>query len=260
MSCVKYRQVNPMIGLLAIVISLGMSLPATAAPTAVVYTEHFNNPTPSTNLNSSSVGWSTYAGSTAVDKTNDGFGTGNQIGISWFTGDPAGPDDGYLFTNNSSTPAMTFGAIDNTFTPISQPQQISWIMGNSVTTTTVRLLVQVSGSWYASSTAYSTNPAISSGSSFTTNAGSLGHTLNFSTAAAGWQNFTLTPGSTMALGSVLGADLPTDEITGIGFYISASTTTTVRLDTLAVTAIVPEPASAMLVAGPLLALGMRRKR
>jgi hypothetical protein len=118
--------------------------------------------------------------------------------------------------------------------------EFTWSMGNNLTTSTVRLLVKVGASWYASSGAFSNTSTYTSTTFASTTTGDVRRSLVFSTAAANWRSFTITPGSAMSLGAVLGSALPSSQITGIGFYITTPAgSPVVRLDSLEVTPLTP---------------------
>ncbi|WP_248759155.1 hypothetical protein [Pseudarthrobacter sp. SSS035] len=47
--------------------------------------------------------------------------------------------------------------------------------------------------------------------------------ISYAPTAALWRNLTVTPGTTLALGAVRTTDIPDGELTGFGFYNTAST-------------------------------------
>ncbi|MBN8709342.1 MAG: PEP-CTERM sorting domain-containing protein [Verrucomicrobia bacterium] len=222
----------------------------------VIYQELFNN-TAGSNQSESTIGWTSYWGSTGtiitaeIDKTF----------IAPLGGNPSTPN-GYLALNNSSLSpnfANSFAMVENFSSALNiAGSTVTWTMGNNSTAMTARLLIQIggdgtagSGAWYASSQAFSNSIVYNSQPAFATaTTSSVTQTLAFSTAAADWRSFTLTPGTTMSLGSVLGSDLSSSQITGIGLLVATPNSSVIgRFDTLTVT--VPEPSSIAMFAGGL---------
>jgi hypothetical protein len=216
---------------------------------AQVFVEKFTNTT-GTGTNTGTIGWSSYYGSTAIVHTNDTstyIAQSNQdrVTLAYASSNPKTDAYGFLSFQVSSTSTTIGAAAVTTFSSgyyLTNGSSISWTMGNTTTTATVRLLVQVNGSWYASSTAYSNATAISTALNFANaTTSSVTYGVNFSTAASNWMSFTLTSGSVMSLGSALTSDLTSNVITGIGFYaVSDAKNTVIRLDSLTV---VPEPST-----------------
>lgn len=235
----------------AIVLALGMMFTSAKLHSQVIYSEYFHNTAPSGNMYLANFGWSGYinSGATTVN-------AGNAY-IPNLAGNPP-PDNGYLTLSGISA---TYGLIE-TFSAIDAAgSEITWSMGNSATSTTVRLLVQSGSSWYASNEVFSNATAYASQTAFSVATTSdVRRSLEFSTAAENWLSFTLTPGSAMSLGSIASSDL-SSEITGIGFYVTTTSGTT-RLDSLVITSTIPEPSAyaVLLGAATLLAAGCRRKR
>lgn len=234
-----------------LVLALGTMFMSAKLQSQVIYSEYFLNTAPSGNMYLADFGWSGYIHSTAQTVT------ASNAYIPNLAGNPS-PDKGYLTLSGLSTSyAMleTFSGID------AAGSEITWSMGNSATSTTVRLLVQSGSSWYASSEVFSNTTAYASQTAFSAATTSdVRRSLTFSTAADDWRSFTLNPGTAMTLGSVAGSDL-SSLITGIGFYVTTTSGTT-RLDSLVVTAAVPEPSSYAVLLGAvtLLAAGYGRKR
>jgi len=234
-----------------IVLALGTIFTSAKLQSQVIYSEYFHNTAPSGNMYLANFGWSGYinSGATTVN-------AGNAY-IPNLAGNP-NSDNGYLSLSGLST---SYGLIE-TFSAIDAAgSEITWSMGNSSTSTTVRLLVQSGSSWYASSEVFSNATAYASQTAFSAaTTDDVRRSLEFSTAAENWLSFTLTPGSEMTLGSVASSAL-SSEITGIGFYVTTTSGTT-RLDSLVVTGTIPEPSTyaVLLGAGALFVVGCRRKR
>lgn len=232
--------------------------PATAAG-AVVYSEDFTR-TGVSNLPVSNLGWKAFSGASATDISGNGATGTDYVAITPAAGNP-NTTNGALYSVAGTVSGQIFSAVE-TFSSgisLSDPSTISWTMGNASTSSTVRLLIQIggsnsvnSGTWYASDEVFSSSTAYGSFSNFSSaSTPSVTYNLAFSTEANAWRELTLSPGISMSLsGSTLSQDLSSSTITGIGFYITATSNTNsaVRLDTLAVT-VVPEPSSAALLLG-----------
>lgn len=202
------------------------------AAAEVIYSEDFTNTSPPANQAVSAAGWSAYSGAEAKDLSAVvPLAGANHVGLSFAngTGNPATP--GYLFSGVIPNADNIFAAFE-TFSAV-QLESLTWKMGNTDSSTIVRVLVQQNGRWYASDSAFSTaefpNAALFQASPET-------KTFVFSKSAAHWRPFTITPGVAMSLGgSPLAADLTSNRITGLGFYISHRATPTsaaTRLDDL----------------------------
>lgn len=244
---------------------------------AAIFTEDFNHATSSPNLAVSTEGWSAYMGAGATNVSTVGDpNSGDAIAISGsssyppYVGSPT--TYGALYAANRSTVNLPSAAV-TTFTSattlnLTAGNSISWNMGNSTTTPSVRLMIQLggdgsvgSGSWYASSLSFSNSSNFSLFSDFANATSGVSFSLNFSTLATDWRSVTLNPGTELSLGSTLGANLSSTTITGIGFYMVNGSTlnSNIRLDNLTV---VPEPTTAALAMGALglLALVVRRRQ
>lgn len=233
------RSLHRVTRLLAVAFWAASTLGAFAS--TVLWQETFNN-TSGTSTSVSSIGWNAYQGSTAtVISTSN-----NAAVISSATGNPTSDGNGYFgFIGTATYPAhVGTVAVTKTFSSSIDiaNSTITWTMANSSTAVTAQLLIQVNNSWYISNTTFSNTQAYTSISTAST--ASILQTLNFSTAAADWSAFTLSPYVSMTVGTTLGADLSSSSITGIGFYLSNATDLVARLDTLTVT--VPEPSTAAL--------------
>lgn len=222
-------------------VACGSMLTVHAAP---LYEQDFINNS-GANAAVNTVGWNAYLGSTATVKSADAGGGGvDRIGISYLAGNP-NTSNGYLYTANTLTANQIFAATA-TFSSIS-PTTITWREGNNNTGISVRLMVQVGGSWYATDQAFSNTVAYSTATDFSNSSSpDVMKSFNFTTTASSWRSVTLVPGSTLSLGSVLTSDLVSSSITGIGFFVQSPSTLNVasRLDTLV---IVPEPQTPILI-------------
>lgn len=233
-----------------IVLALGTLFTSAKLQSQVLYSEYFHNTAPSGNMFLASFGWSGYVHASAAT-----VNAGNAY-IPNLSGNPA-PDNGYLTLSGlSTTYAMieTFSSID------AGGSEITWSMGNSATSTTVRLLVQSGSEWYASDELFSNTGTYTQATFSAATSADVRRSLDFSTAAENWRSFTLTPGSEMTLGSVASSAI-SSQLTGIGFYVTTTSGTT-RLDSLVVTSTIPEPSTyaVLLGAGALFVVGCRRKR
>jgi hypothetical protein len=243
-------------------------LTVSSAHAQVLYQENFTNAL-GQNRPLTDVGWSAY-----YTPTGTAIG-GSTAYLAHQTGNP-NSSSGFFVINASSAELHTDYAAVTTYndfaggTPMNLNNTvITWVQGNNNVNTSVRLLIQTggdgtvgSGTWFASNTAFTTDPAISSAANFASaKTDDLTKTITFSLSASEWNAFTLNPNTALSLGSPLGTDLSTSVITGIGFYISTPTTTNSvsRIDTLTVT-VVPEPSTALLagVGLALTVIGFRR--
>lgn len=220
---------------------------------AIVYTETFANATGGNAL-PPVFGWAGYLGANAATVAD--ASSNDRAGSSSLDG--PGAAAGYLFSANGITTNAAFALVENApFTPVNA-NTISWQMGNSAATISVRLLVKQGSSWYASSTTYTTAGGFTQA---TFASAPEVKTLAFSLTAANWLNFTLDPGNAMALGGTIASNLASNQIDGIGFYVvhAGGPTTTMRLDNLSVDG-VPEPSAPLLTGLSGLALLALRRR
>ncbi|WPJ97261.1 hypothetical protein SH580_06010 [Coraliomargarita algicola] len=227
----------------------------------VIYSETFDNNTAG-NLGSSSIGWSAYVGAFATDISGTIPNGGDRMGVADIPGNPSSDGDSYFFASNTgNTQDISWTGIE-TGLSLSNVSSISWRMGNATTATTVKILVQIGGSWYASSSDFS-NSSTYTGGTFSS-AGAADDVLQeftFSTDAEDWLELTLNPGVTMSLGSAPVSDLSSSTITGLGFYVDTNNTfTTARLDTLQVNSIPEASVFALYSALSVMALVFTRRR
>lgn len=230
---------------------LGLAVASKSLGATVIYNEQFDNSTGSSAA-VNTVGWSSYLGSTASNISTQV----NATVISSVAGNPTADGNGYFgFIGTGTFPAHTGTlAFVTTFSTLDiSGSTITWTMANGSTAPVIQLLIQVNGNWYVSNQTFSNSTTYASISTPPT--ATILQTLTFSTQASDWSAFTLTPWSSMSVGSVLSSDLSSSAITGIGFYLSNAADATVRLDSLTVT--VPEPGTTALLGVCLVMLGAR---
>jgi hypothetical protein len=267
-----------------------LSVQATRAD--VIYRETFSSTAGAANTNFAYVGWSGYWSPTA--QTDDGvvsplnnFGVGSSVGRpsgGTFTNVNAGTSVG---NTNGFAFASGFQAVSNnilTYTaeyPVDQSVwnvgSISFYSGNTSNNPNAfpgnnipgfRIAIQMDGNWYASSSNLVQNNNIANAAAFATSGQQM--IFNWTTTASAWDSLTFVPGSTLALGGVIGSDLPAHTITAFGLYSDPSVSTngiggigTRRWDSYEIdgTAVVPEPSSvALVLVGFGALLGFRRSR
>lgn len=234
---------------LSLPVPAALVLAASSASATIVFP--FDN-TAATYRPANFIGWNSYHlnGTTVTDLTatapDGSTGGANQIGIGSANG--VGGTLSYLFSISDGA-NQRFAAVASVSSPATT--SVTWQMGNSTNSTTVRLVVQTAGSWYATQTGYST--AATTLAQFQGTGGSATLvSVDFSTAT--WFSYDLT---TMVVGST-GVALPSNDLTGVGFHIFNSADNAVtRLDNLT---LVPEPSAALF--GTLAGLGfaIRRRR
>ena len=252
----------------------------------VIYRETFSSTAGAPNTNFAYVGWSGYWSPTA--QTDDGVVSPlNNFGIGSSVGNPSGG----TFTNvNAGTSvgntngfafASGFMAVSNnilTYTTeyavnpgVWNVGSISFYSGNTSNSFPngmpgFRIAVQIDGNWYASSQLLVQNNNIANAAAFASSGQKL--VFNWTTTASAWDSLTFVPGSTLALGGVIGSDLPADPITAFGLYSDPSVNNGVggvatrRWDSYEIDGTaVPEPSSvALVLVGFGTLLGFRRSR
>lgn len=247
---------------------MGLLILVQAAVTVrgALYTETFENPATGANMQTSAIGWSVYAGSTAINNS-----TTTSSGSSPFHDYAAVSTSDFLFVNNAVTLNQSFAAVHEfgAGLTIKSGDTFSWQMGNATTAATAQIMIQTGGNWYVS-TSVKQNTKVngySSGTEFinAVNASSadVSFSLAFDPSTAAWKTVTLTDGVELSIGSTITNPFSsTTTITGIGFYLvdaGASIGQSMRIDTLQ---IVPEPGTLALagLGGMLLVVSARRQR
>lgn len=221
-----------------------------------LYSETFTNSGASSkSVSAFNPSWHSYEGTAATDISSTSSGTNDYTAIT--ATDAYGT--GYLAVASATQNYSVVGAFASGFV-VPTGSTISWTMGNSKTAATVRLVIQIggdgsvgSGTWYASTSTFSNTTAVGSAMAFETATSGVAFSLNFTTTASAWQTLTLSPGSTMSLGSNPTSNLASSTITGIGFYVNNQSSSD-RIDNLTVTA-VPEPSASALLGLGALGLG-----
>jgi len=244
----------------------------------VLYREVFGNSTNVTSANNllSTVGWSGAWGPTATDSSSP---SPNNFGISSSVGSPINLDNvnaggpaasmqnGFIFTSGTGASLNNWIAYGTGSVDPNQIQDISFYAGSAANGANgipgARVAVQVDGNWYVSAQVLANTVAVSSGANFSANAQQ--EVFNWTTAPSAWYSLSFTPGTTLALGSLLTSPLPTDNnLTAFGLYSDQEPgggNATRRFDTFQIDA-VPEPGSvllALLGAGLLIKLRPSRK-
>ena len=194
--------------------------------------------------------------------------TGNSsgpVGINTTPAEPAtGP--GFLFLSGGATKAGGTNWIATTSaytvnTGTYSMNDMSFYSGNAYTASLEHFVVQIDGSWYATVQTFGNAAAVSSAGNFASQAQL--DTFTWTTAASAWETLSYTPGTTLAVGSVLSSALSGDNITAFGLYSDGGVTSTTRADTFEIDATaVPEPSSLALAAlsGFGMLMGLRRSR
>ncbi len=273
------------------------SMQATYADT--IYRETFSQTAGAANTNFAFDGWAGYWSPTAqsTDQGNttnaagqtvyNNFGAGSSLGRpsgGTYTNVNAGPEvgntngfcfsSGFLSVSNNLLTYTTQYAIDQSVWNVGS---ISFYSGNTSNNPHsflngnipgYRIAIQMDGNWYASASNMVQTINIASAAAFATSGQQL--IFNWTPSASAWDSLSFVPGTTLALGGVIGSDLPADPITAFGLYSDAVFDTngvggvaTRRWDSYEIdgTAIVPEPSTVALVFVGLGALwGLRRSR
>jgi hypothetical protein len=253
----------------------------------VIYRETFSQTAGAANTNFAFAGWNGYWSPTA--QTDDGvlvpfnnFGVGSSVGRP-SGGTTTNVNAGASVGNTNGFPfASGFMAVSNnilTYTTEYTVNQSLWNVGSisfySGNTSNAfpngmpgyRIAVQIDGNWYASSQLLTQTNNIANAAAFATSGQQL--IFNWTPTASAWLSLSFTPGTTLALGGVIGSDLPADPITAFGLYSDPAVNTngvggiaTRRWDTYEIDATaIPEPSSlALALIGLGTLLGLRRSR
>jgi hypothetical protein len=226
--------------------------------------------------------WSAYYGSSTVPAQTALSGSTGNPANAMISGGPGGPSNGNNVNATTINPSTAYGFVPllsdygaDQFVVSSNaseytintsqytPTSFSWDAASGYTGDQQRLVIEIGGNWYAS-TSYDSPPAgVISGTSFQN--GSAVYTVPFTTAASSWETLNFTPGSDLTLGSVLTSPLPSGNITqfGVYAYIADNNEGNERtfIDSFEVDATaVPEPASMMLMVCSAGLLTRRRRK
>lgn len=248
---------------------LGAAAPVSAQ--AVLYAQNFGRPDSSSGrLPTTDWGWSGLAGTagglvnftadtSSVHNLGIGADVGRPVGVAKVNA--SGTDEGSqgrgLLFFTSTTPSMNFllSTSETSFNLADYAAlTASWTGGNSTTSGTQRLAVQIGGNWYTTLDQVFTGPNVGGGSGFA--AGASSHSVNL--LGASWA--ALNTQDQLSLGAA--TELPSGLVTAFGIFAVQSAPTTNRFDSmqLAGTAI-PEPATVWsLLAASALSLAWWRRR
>lgn len=235
---------------------------AATAPAVLIYREVFDNPT-SGNINITTANWSMYTGSSAQTPLVANGGISNlstrPAGLSNVgQADVTTADDGFVFFGNTSAPSpvLVITSEYSGATPINKLTltDISFYQGNTTTSGTFRVALEIDGAWYVSASQSATT--VSTGGNFGTQAQQ--RTYSDFTGST-WSLLNFTAGSTLGISGTTGIALPTGEVTSFGVFSTRTDSTTfARFDTFEIQAI-PEPAALpILLSTALMALTLRR--
>ncbi|WP_052361775.1 hypothetical protein [Geminisphaera colitermitum] len=194
---------------------------ATALNAEVLYQQNFDNGF-NRNISLSRIAWQSYSAPDAADITADT----RLVLIPPNPGNSADSGGFLAFIIPQGTYAATgvFPKTDAT------GATITWRMGNSHRTATVRLLVRIEDQWFVSSTTHS-NAGYDAAKFSAASPAAITQTIPVTTDARAWQRLTLKPGETLSLGEP--SALPSAIINGIGFLVENSAgRAIVRLDSL----------------------------
>jgi hypothetical protein len=265
----------------------------------VIYRETFSQTAGAANTNFDFAGWAGYWSPTAQsvvqgNVTNasgnsvyDNFGIGSSVGrpsggtvTNVNAGASVGNTNGFPFSSgflSVSNNILTYTTEYTVNQSLWNVGSISFYSGNTSNNPNAfpgnnipgyRIAIQMDGNWYVSATNMVQNNSVANAAGFASSGQQM--VFNWTTTASAWLNLSFVPGTTLAIGSAVGSDLPTDAITAFGLYSDPSISTngvgglgTRRWDTYEINAVaVPEPGSVALVLIALGALvgGLRRSR
>jgi hypothetical protein len=241
-----------------------------AGADVVIYRQNFSASAGMTNL--SAVNWNAYYGNSSTVATTAPPGSTGSPPNAMISAGPSGPSaganvnakqiSGVTTDVNGLVPLLSINGVQqmvaytNEYT-IDQtqdtPTAFAWYAASGYTGDLQRLMIQIGGNWYASTSPVSPPGGVIQGTSFA--GGSQQFTTTFSTSASAWDTLNFSPGSDLTLGSVLSSPLPAGNITGFGIYAqiadnSGATVTNERtfFDTFEADATpLPEPATSGLI-------------
>jgi hypothetical protein len=130
--------------------------------------------------------------------------------------------NGFIFRNGSVAANLSnigMGYFDKiTGIRASQIAEATFLLNNSRAADTIKFCIKIDDVWYASNTDYSVTGDGRTGGDWST---AEQKTVTITRAANTWRALTLTPGSSLALGALIGTVIPNGELTGVGFYSPA---------------------------------------
>jgi hypothetical protein len=222
-----------------------------ATKAAVIYRETFGNTTGS-NVALPAGGWTSTSNGGSGWRSSPNAGRASNL-PNVNAGTSSSQSLGYLLntTNTVSIAYTSEYVIAQTVVP--DLATISWYQGNNSADSETRVVVQIDGSWYATTQTF-TNTAVASNSNFGTEAEM--QVFNWTTSASSWRALAVS-GTTETLGATLTESLPTGPIAAFGLYFAASSSQ--RFDTFEIQT-VPEPAVAAIGGLGTLILFMRRRQ
>jgi hypothetical protein len=225
-----------------------------SASATLLYSETFPNTVNNTPVNT--VGWFSYRGATAVDRS---AGTSSTQGIVLSSGAGVNGDLGLAFAASAGASAITlFGTEEPGIVSQAVLDTITFYL-RSFTVGGGRAAIRIDtlgtvgntsdDTWYATDTLFAEAGATL-----------VQQTFTFNTAAATWRDVTFAPATTLAIaGAVRSSDLPSGNVTAFGMLFDASSTNGVRLDNYEIN-VVPEPSGIFLVGSGLLGLIVHSRR
>jgi hypothetical protein len=252
---------------------------------AIVYQQNFSVNSGAGMTALSAVNWNAYYGSATQVATPATAGSSGNPANAMISGGPSGPTtnadvnatqvagvtsgDSYgfvpLLSYNGSNQIV---CCTNEYTidpAVNTPTAFSWDAASGYSGDLQRLIVQINGQWYASTSPISPPPGVIAGTSFQNGSGTF--STPFSNAASSWDLLNFTPGSDLRLGSQLTGPLPAGDITGFGIYAQIADSAGVSnertfIDSFEVNASseVPEPATGTIFIVTVLGTLMRRKK
>jgi hypothetical protein len=270
---------------MGVVAGAAVAAMAHSSMASVVYEQNFSVNSGAGMTALSAVAWNAYYGSATQVATPATAGSSGNPPNAMISGGPSGPTpspdvnatqvsgvtsgDSYgfvpLLSYNGSNQIVCY-TIEYTIDPtVSTPTSFSWDAASGYTGDLQRLIVQIGGNWYASTSPISPPSGVIAGTSFQNGSGTF--STPFSTAATAWDTLNFTPGSDLTLGSQLTSPLPSGDITGFGIYAqiadaAGSSNERTFIDSFEVnaTSAVPEPTEGLVMLVCAMGALIRRRR